>query len=65
MAELVFDPLDLEQVTGTPASTWVDWAKRGTGPQGFPKSFRIGRRHVWPKAAVLAWLKAQEEEVTE
>ncbi len=64
MAELILDPLDLESLTGTPASTWVDWVKKGTGPPGFARSFRIGRRHVWDKAAVLAWLKKQGEEAS-
>jgi prophage regulatory protein len=48
--------LDLERLTGTKASTWRYWASIGTGPA----SFKIGRRRVWKKATVLAWLVEQE-----
>lgn len=47
---------DLAEFTGTPASTWRYWSMRGEGPP----SFKIGRRRVWRRAAVLAWLEAQE-----
>ncbi|KUI29472.1 hypothetical protein AU196_03835 [Mycobacterium sp. IS-1742] len=47
---------DLEKLTGTPKATWRYWAHTGYGPQ----SFKIGRRRVWRKAVVLAWLEAQE-----
>lgn len=46
----------LEQITGTPASTWRYWAHIGSGPP----SFKIGRRRVWKRSSVLAWLEAQE-----
>lgn len=46
----------LEQMTGTPASTWRYWAYVGTGPA----SFKIGRRRVWRRADVVAWIAAQE-----
>jgi prophage regulatory protein len=46
----------LEQLTGTPASTWRYWAHIGSGPA----SFKLGRRRVWKKAVVLAWLESQE-----
>lgn len=46
----------LEQLTGTPASTWRYWAHIGSGPP----SFKIGRRRVWKRSIVLAWLEAQE-----
>jgi prophage regulatory protein len=40
----------LEQITGTPASTWRYWAHIGQGPA----SFKLGRRRVWKKSVVLA-----------
>ena len=46
----------LEQLTGTPASTWRYWAHIGSGPA----SFKLGRRRVWKKSTVLAWLESQE-----
>lgn len=48
--------LDLEKLTGTKASTWRYWAMLGTGPA----SFKLGRRRVWRKAEVLAWIGEQE-----
>lgn len=48
--------LDLEKLTGTKASTWRYWASIGQGPA----SFKLGRRRVWKKSAVLAWLAEQE-----
>lgn len=46
----------LEQMTGTPASTWRYWAHIGSGPP----SFKLGRRRVWKRSSVLSWLEAQE-----
>jgi prophage regulatory protein len=46
----------LEQLTGTPASTWRYWAHIGSGPA----SLKIGRRRVWKKSTVLAWLESLE-----
>jgi prophage regulatory protein len=54
-SELV-DSLGLERMTGTKASTWRYWASIGTGPA----SFKLGRRRVWKKSVVLAWLAEQE-----
>nr|WP_111509545.1 DNA-binding protein [Mycobacterium kyogaense] len=48
---------DLEALTGTKASTWRYWAMIGQGPA----SFKIGRRRVWKRGVVKAWLAAQEE----
>ena len=49
--------LDLEQMTGTPASTWRYWAHIGTGPA----SLQAGRRRVWKTfEPCLAWLESQE-----
>ena len=52
-----FDSNDLEQLTGTPASTWRYWAHIGQGPA----SMKLGRRRVWRREIVAAWLNAQEE----
>jgi prophage regulatory protein len=51
------DSVDLEEMTGTPASTWRYWAHIGSGPT----SFKLGRRRVWKKTAVLQWLEDQEK----
>ena len=47
--------LDLENLTGTKASTWRYWAMIGEGP----KSFKIGRRRVWKRSDVVAWIEEQ------
>jgi prophage regulatory protein len=47
---------DLEKFTGTKASTWRYWASIGTGPA----SFKLGRRRVWRKSDVMAWIAQQE-----
>jgi prophage regulatory protein len=41
------DSKGLQELTGTKASTWRYWDISGTGPEGFPSSFKIGRRRVW------------------
>ncbi|OBI52961.1 AlpA family transcriptional regulator [Mycobacterium sp. E796] len=51
------DSLDLEELTGTKASTWRYWASIGEGPA----SFKLGRRRVWRRSAVLAWIAEQEK----
>lgn len=48
--------VDLEAMTGTPASTWRYWHMIGEGPA----SQKIGRRRVWKRSVVLDWLAAQE-----
>lgn len=50
---------ELEELTGTRASTWRYWASIGQGPA----SFKLGRRRVWARRSVLAWLEAQEAKV--
>jgi prophage regulatory protein len=50
--------IDLEKLTGTKASTWRYWATLDP-PQG-PASFRLGRRRVWRRSVVEAWLAEQE-----
>jgi predicted DNA-binding transcriptional regulator AlpA len=49
--------LDLEKWTGTKASTWRYWASIGQGPA----SFKLGKRRVWKRSAVMAWLADQEK----
>lgn len=55
MERELLSALDLEKMTGTKASTWRYWAMLGTGPA----SFRLGRRRVWRKAEVVAWIERQ------
>jgi prophage regulatory protein len=47
---------DLEALTGTPESTFRYWAHIGSGPP----SFKLGRRRVWKRSLVMAWLESQE-----
>jgi prophage regulatory protein len=47
---------DLEELTGTKASTWRYWANIGEGPA----SFKLGRRRVWKRSIVLERLDEQE-----
>jgi prophage regulatory protein len=51
----------LELITGVKAATWRWFEHQDKMPAGFPPSFKIGRRRVWPKAAVIAWLAEQQE----
>ena len=48
--------LSFEKLTGIPASKWRYWASIGAGTA----SFKMGRRRVWRKSAVLAWIAEQE-----
>ena len=50
------DCVDLEQLTGTPASTWRYWAHINEGPP----SFKLGRRRVWKRQDVVRWIAEQE-----
>lgn len=47
---------DLEDFTGVPASTWRYFAHVNQGPA----SLKIGRRRVWKRETVLAWLAERE-----
>jgi prophage regulatory protein len=51
-----FSSTDLEKITGTKASTWRYWASIGSGPA----SFKLGRRRVWRKSDVMAWIAQQQ-----
>lgn len=57
MASEYMTAAELEQMTGTKASTWRYWAFTGDGPP----SFKLGRRRVWKRAVVLKWLAQQEK----
>jgi len=59
MASDYYDARELEKLTGTPASTWRYWSKYH--PERGPASTKIGRRLVWRKAVVHAWLDRQEK----
>ena len=47
----------LEELTGTRASTYRYWAHIGEGPP----SMKLGRRRVWKKSLFERWLAEQEE----
>ena len=51
-----FSSTDLEKLTGIKASTWRYWASIGTGPA----SFKLGKRRVWRKSDVMAWIAEQQ-----
>jgi prophage regulatory protein len=53
---------DLEQLTGTPKSTFRYWATQ-TPDQG-PASFLLGRRRVYRRSVVLAWIAEQERKTS-
>ena len=46
---------ELEEMTGTPASTFRYWASIGEGPI----STKLGRRRVWRRDQVEKWLEKQ------
>lgn len=48
---------DCERHTGIKAGTWRFWASTDQGPA----SFRLGRRRVWRKSVILAWVAEQEK----
>ena len=50
------DAKQLERITGTKASSWRYWASLGEGPV----SFKLGKRRVWRRDVVMAWLAEQE-----
>lgn len=52
----LLDSADLQRLTGIASSTWRFWATQGTGPA----SFKIGRRRVWRRSVIEAWLAEQE-----
>lgn len=58
MATHYLNAAELEQLTGVPASTFRYWALSGS-PEG-PPSVKLGRRRVWSRAKVEAWLAERE-----
>ena len=52
--DLLFAP-EVSKFLRVPEPTLRYWAHRGEGP----KSFRMGRRRVWKRSDVAAWLEAQ------
>jgi prophage regulatory protein len=52
----LLDSKQLEALTGTKASTWRYWANVGQGPA----SFKLGRRRVWKRSVIEAWLAEQQ-----
>jgi prophage regulatory protein len=56
----ILDSKQLEMLTGTRASTWRYWASIGQGPD----SFKLGRRRVWKRSTVDAWLDEQSAAAT-
>lgn len=53
----ILDAADLQVMTKIPAATWRWWHSIGQGP---PNSFRLGRRRVWRRSDVEAWIAEQE-----
>lgn len=46
---------DVQEMTGIPAPTWRYWRREKVGP----RSAKLGRRVVYDKAEVEAWIEAQ------
>jgi prophage regulatory protein len=57
MESEILDSKELEALYGTKASTWRYWASINEGPA----SFKLGRRRVWRRSVVAAWLAEQEK----
>lgn len=51
---------DCSRETGIPEGTWRYFAHIGSGPA----NFKLGKRRVWRKSAVLAWIAEQEAATT-
>jgi predicted DNA-binding transcriptional regulator AlpA len=47
---------DMEELTGVAESTWRHFGLTGQGPQ----SIKVGRRRLWRRSTVEAWLAEQE-----
>ena len=48
---------ELEALTGIASGTWLYYAWSGKGPA----SLKVGRRRLWRKTVVDAWLTEQEQ----
>ncbi len=60
-AEEYWQAKQVAACTGIPEGTLRYWAHRGDIG---PASFKLGRRRVWKKSVVLAWLTDQEAATT-
>ena len=58
MAEDFLTAAELQEITGTPASTWRYWQMIGKGPA----SMKLGRRRVWKRESFESWLRDQEQQ---
>lgn len=56
----VYDIQQLSRYVKVPVATLYQWRSRGGAPAGFPRGIRLGRRLVYRKATVDAWLIAME-----
>ena len=56
-ADDLLTPAEVAQIMRSPVSTLRNWRHLGTGPH----SFRVGRRVVYRRADVTAWLHEQAE----
>lgn len=56
--EQLMDIPQLSELFRIPESTFRSWRHYGRGP----KSFRLGRRVVYKRSDVEAWLKRQQDE---
>ncbi|EFV91667.1 hypothetical protein ES5_09862 [Dietzia cinnamea P4] len=56
MSDPIITPAQLSEETGIPVGTLRYWRHAGTGPE----SFKLGRRVVYRRSAVDAWINAQE-----
>jgi prophage regulatory protein len=62
----ILDGGDIERLTGINESTTRYWAFKDRhaapgAPRLLPPSFKIGRRRVWRKEAIIQWLADQEK----
>ncbi|GAA1082994.1 helix-turn-helix transcriptional regulator [Tsukamurella spumae] len=56
MEDELWQAKDCQRETGIPEGTWRYYAHVGTGPA----SFKLGKRRVWRKSVVLAWIAEAE-----
>ena len=52
-----YDNSDLERIFKIPRGTWRYWHSVGQGPA----SFKVGRRRLYRKSVVHAWLDSLEK----
>lgn len=60
MAQEFLNSKDLQEMTGIASSTWRWWVSIGEGPA----SVKIGRRRLWRRSTVEAWLREREAEAS-